>query len=122
MRDGHFMLEYAGAGAYTNPAGETIKDLMDMGCVGCGAAYYSRESSMIDFCPACGYMERKRHTTFQELQAWSNEQHWGFLSLNGHKAFGVSRDNAWLLKFAPTREDMESRGYEGIHNLLGEND
>ena len=119
-RDGSFNLEYVGAGTYANGAGDEIKDLMDMGCVACSAAYFTRESSAIEFCPACGHMERKRWASFQELQGWSNSQDWRFLSRNEFQAFGCYQSGQWHLKFAETRTVLEgSRQYEEILDLLG---
>ena len=92
---------------------------MDMGCVSCGSAYYSREKSMVDFCPACGFMERKRFKKFQELQKWSNDQSWSFLKLNQHKAFGVLRHDEWRLAFAMDGMELEMSGhYDEVHDLL----
>ena len=119
-RDRHFGLEYAGGGnQYTDRAGKPIDDLMDMGCVGCGARYFTRESSAIDFCPACGFMERKRFKSFQELQKWSNDQKWGYLKITGHSAFGVLRGGDWKLAFALDKESLEMTGYyDEVHDLL----
>lgn len=118
-RDRHFELEYAGGRKYTDLAGKPIDDLMDMGCVGCGANYYTRESSAIDFCPACGFMERKRFKDYQELQKWSNDQSWTFLKRNGMKAFGVLRSQAWRLTFASDSMELEMTGYyDEVHDLL----
>ena len=117
-RDGYFGLEYAGAGIYTDRAGKPIEDLMDMGCVGCGAAYYTRESSAIDFCPACGFMERKRFKNFQELQEWSRSQNWKYLSLNNHRPFGVF-NGQWRMVFATDPVALKRTGaYDEIHELL----
>jgi len=119
-RHGNFDLTYAGSGSYVDPKGEEIKDLMDMGCLGCGAAYFTTEAGFIDFCPACGYMERKRFESFQDLQGWSNAQHWGFLKRNGHNAFGVERGGEWRLAFAQDRIAIEATGqFSEIRNLLG---
>ena len=112
-REGDFELEYAGANKYSDPKGEVLKDLMDMGCVGCGANYYTRESSAIDFCPACGYMERKRFTTYQELQKWSNGQSWKLLRRTGMQAFGVQRGSDWRLTFAKDAMTLEMTGHYG---------
>jgi hypothetical protein len=118
-KDGHFELQYLGSGSYSNPAGDPVNDLMDMGCVGCSCSYYTREEAPIDFCPACGFMERKRFKTYQDLQKWSNDQHWGFLKINGHKAFGVLRIDQWRLVFATDISELEMSGhYEEIHELL----
>ena len=118
-REGCFELTYAGGGAYNDPKGKPVKDLMDMGCVSCGAGYYTREASAIDFCPACGFMERKRFKTFQELQKWSNDQDWSFLKHNGHKAFGVAAAEEWKLVFDTdaTRLEMSGR-YDEVLQLL----
>jgi len=120
-KDGCFDMEYAGASSYTDRAGKAIDDLMDMGCVGCAARYFTREASPIDFCPACGFMERKRFKKFQELQAWSNTQSWKYLSRTGHKPFGVLRHDEWRLVFETDSVQLEMSGhYEEIHNLLAE--
>ena len=118
-KEGCFELTYAGAGKYTDPKGKPVDDLMDMGCVSCGAGYYTRESSAIDFCPACGFMERKHFQSFQELQKWSNSQDWSFLQHNGHKAFGVATATEWRLVFDTdaTRLEMSGR-YDEVHQLL----
>lgn len=117
---GHFELNYAGGGTYEDNAGKPVKDLMDMGCVGCSASYYTREESPIDFCPACGFMERKRFGSFQDLQKWSTEQSWKFLRINGHKAFGVHAPSGWRLTFALDESELERTGqYDEIHDLLG---
>ena len=118
-RDGDFELEYAGGNSYSDPKGEKGADLMDMGCVGCGANYYTRESSAIDFCPACGYMERKRFTTYQDLQKWANGQSWKFLRRTGMQAYGVQRSGDWRLAFAKDLETLERTGHYGeIHQLV----
>lgn len=118
-KDKDFELQYGGKGKYTDPAGAPVDDLADMGCVACGANYYTRESSAIEFCPACGFMERKRFKNFQEIQQWSNGQSWKFLKRNGHKAFGVLRNGDWRLVFALSREALEVTGhFAEVHDLL----
>ena len=118
-READFEIEYGGGGKYTDPKGEVVNDLMDMGCVGCGASYFTRESSAIDFCPACGFMERKRFKNFQELQQWSNGQSWKFLRRNGHKAFGVLRNGEWRMTFSTDAMQLEMSGYyDEIHTLV----
>ncbi len=122
-RDASFNLEYAGGGLYANAAGEEVKDLMDMGCVSCSAAYFTRESSAIEFCPACGHMERKRWESFQELQGWSNNQDWRFLKRNGFQAFGCYLEGEWHLKFGEKRASLEaSRRFDEVLDLLAIND
>jgi len=119
-RHGDFLLNYAGEGQYENARGEPVKDLMDMGCLGCAAAYFTTEAGAIDFCPACGYMERKQFKTFQDLQAWSNAQHWGFLKRNGHQAFGAERQGEWRLVFAIEMASVVASGhFEEVRELLG---
>jgi|GEM_PF-1429370 len=119
-RHGDFVLNYAGASVYENPRGEPIKDLMDMGCIRCSAAYFTTESGAIDFCPACGFMERKHFTSFQDLQTWSNAQHWGFLKRNGHRAFGGEQDEEWRLVFAPEMASVVASGrFNEVRDLLG---
>jgi hypothetical protein len=119
-KSGHFELNYAGGGSYTDGAGKPIDDLIDMGCVGCSASYYTRELAPIDFCPACGYMERKRFGSYQDLQKWSTEQNWKFLTINGHRAFGVYGSSSWRLTFAVHEDELEQSGqYDEIHDLLG---
>ncbi len=118
-KEGSFDLEYAGANSYTDMRGKPIEDLMDMGCVGCSARYFTREASAIDFCPACGFMERKRFKNFQELQSWSNTQNWKYLSRTSHKPFGVLRNDEWRLVFEMDRVQLEMSGYyEEIHDLI----
>ena len=118
-RETCFELTYAGGGSYTDPKGKPVEDLMDMGCVSCGAGYFTRESSPIDFCPACGFMERKRFTSFQDLQQWSHGQNWVFLKHNQHQAFGVAVSDEWRLVFETdiTRLEMSGR-YLEVHRLL----
>jgi ribosomal protein L37E len=118
-RESAFDLEYSGGGKYAGPTGEVIDDLMDMGCVGCGANYYTRESSAIDFCPACGFMERKRFKDFQDLQKWSNGQSWKFLKRTGMTAFGVLRSGDWRLTFGKDAMALEMTGqFTEIHPLV----
>ena len=118
-RDGSFELQYAGSGKYTDPKGDAVSDLMDMGCVACGCNYYTREKSAIEFCPACGFFERKKFKNFQELQAWSNSQGWEYLKITGHQPFGVLRGGDWRMVFAVDRMELEMAGaYEEIHALL----
>lgn len=118
-KGGHFELGYAGKNSYTDAAGEPVEDLMDMGCVGCGNRYFTRETGGIDFCPACGFMERKRFNSYQELQKWSNEQSWAYLKITGMEAFGVLRNADWRLTFATDEVTLEMKGvYEEIHALV----
>jgi hypothetical protein len=122
-RDGFFDLEYAGQRTYTNRAGDEIKDLMDMGCFNCSAAYFTRESSAIEFCPACGSTERKRWESFQDLQGWSNGQDWRFLGRNGLQAFGCYGGGEWFLRFGESRDELEaSRRYDEVLDLLAQDD
>ncbi len=117
-REDDFELEYAGKGKYADPKGKPVDDLMDMGCVGCGANYYTRESSAIDFCPACGFMERKRFGSFQDLQKWANGQSWKFLKRTAMKAFGATRDGQWRLVFARDDIALETSGHYRDIQLL----
>jgi hypothetical protein len=118
-REGDFPLEWAGGTKYTGPKGDVIDDLMDMGCVGCGANYYTRESSAIEFCPACGFTERKRFGSYQDLQKWSNGQSWKFLKRTGMTAFGAFRGGQWRLTFAKDAMSLEMSGhYEDIQPLV----
>ena len=118
-REGCFELNYSGAGTYTGPKGKPIDDLIDMGCVSCGAGYYTRETSAIDFCPACGFMERKRFKSFQELQKWANDQDWTFLKHNGHRAFGAATPTEWRLVFTTDPMQLEMSGrYDEVLQLL----
>ncbi len=119
-REGDFAIDYGGGGKYVDEKGQPVEDLADMGCLGCGSGYFTRESSAIEFCPACGYFERKRFKDFQELQKWSNGQSWKFLKRNGHKAFGGFRGGEWRLTFAVSKDELEMSGqYSEVHDLLG---
>ena len=120
-KDSNFDLSYAGASVYSDAKGEPVKDLMDMGCVSCGAAYFTRESSAIEFCPACGFFERRKFTSFQQLQEWSNGQDFRFLQRNGHEVFGAYRHEEWRMVFALNRVELETSGhFDEIHPLLGD--
>lgn len=118
-KEGYFELQYCGGGGYTDANGKPVDDLMDMGCVSCGRQYYTREKSPIEFCPACGFTERKRFKNFQELQKWSTTHSWKYLKITGFKPFGVFRGGQWRMTFALDGVELEMSGvYDEVHDLL----
>ena len=112
-RSKHFELEYGGKGAYVDPKGQPVEDIMDMACFVCTQSYYTRESDAIPFCPNCGVFEKKRFTTAQELAELLRTQDWKWLDKTTTKVkpFIVQKhDGNWELPFAKDRMILEGSG------------
>lgn len=106
-----FEVEYSG-GHYVK-AGTTIEvpDLVDITCQWCGTPFYTREGDTIEFCVHCGRFDRRQFKTFQDLQQWTREQSWSFLSAVPHlSVFAVVKDTTWSLRLARSQDELELTG------------
>ena len=108
--DEHVMLTYEG-GTYRDPKGEAVKDVVDLTCYACSTSYYTRQSSMIAFCPNCGEFERHRFASRQLLREALQGQDWSWLKHRGlTPVAALALDGQWRLRFASSPEALTRAG------------
>ena len=106
-----FEVDYLGGKYERTDNGEEVEKLVDMTCNACGERYYTVMDDMLEFCPHCGNFERRKFERFMELQIWSREQDWAFLThIKPLVPFAVLSGDRWLLKLARDAMELEMRG------------
>lgn len=107
------------AGQYLGPNGQVLESLMDMACYNCGNAYYTFEDDGIEFCPHCGFFERRRFESYEDLRVWAREQSWAFTRSIPEIYMAVHLEDRWEIRPTKDPEILKSSGrFEDVRPLM----
>jgi ribosomal protein L37E len=111
-------IRYEG-GDYFGPNGQVLDTLMDMSCYNCGNAYYTLEEDPIEFCPHCGFFERRKFDNYEDLRVWAREQTWNFVKSIAEIYVAVQLDDRWEVRPTSNPEVLKrSDRYEDVRPLM----
>jgi ribosomal protein L37E len=106
-------------GQYFGPNGQALDSLMDMACYSCGNSYYTFEEDVIEFCPHCGFFERRKFDSYEDLRVWAREQSWAFTRSIPEVYLAVRMDDRWEVRPTADPEQLKSSGrYDDVRPLM----
>ena len=114
----NFELRYE-AGAYMDPEGEVVQDLLDMCCYVCSASFYTRSGESIPYCPNCGHIDRKHFEQREDLVSFLQGNDLSWTGAAGLEPMTVlTFEGGWELRIVKKGTQLQASGrYREVRQL-----